>query len=267
MNNNYNTLLVKRDGSRLYVTLNRPQARNAITGEMISELSAVINGIRDDRSVRVLIMRGAGGIFCAGGDIKGFKQIFQGKRSTEQIATENRGYGEFLQQLNELPQTVIMLVEGGAIGGGLGMVCVSDIAIATANTRFSLSETSLGIPPAQIAAFVVQRIGFTQARRLMLTASRFKADEAERLGLVHFVVPDSNALEQKAEEMLKLINRCSPSANAVTKDILHSTQSQPLAATLDIAAQHFAKCMQSDEGREGVSAFLEKRKPAWRNER
>ncbi|MGB0386883.1 MAG: enoyl-CoA hydratase/isomerase family protein [Ardenticatenaceae bacterium] len=264
MNSEYKTILVERQGSRLYVTLNRPQARNAITGEMRSELSAVVSAIRDDRSVRVLIMRGAGGVFCAGGDIKGFKRIFQGEFSAEQVAAQNRSYGEFMTELNELPQTVVMLVEGGAIGGGLGMVCVSDIGIATANTRFALSETSLGVPPAQIAAFVVQRIGFTQARRLMLTASRFTAEEAERLGLVHFVVPDSDALEQKAEEILKLINRCGPNANAVTKAILHSTQNQPLPATLDMAAQHFAECMQSDEGREGVAAFLEKRKPKWR---
>jgi len=263
MQTEYKTIIVERQESRCYVTLNRPEVRNALTGEMITELTAVLDTIHADRTIRTLILRGAGGFFCAGGDIKGFKQLFQDDFSAERAAAENREAGSFLDRLNQLPQTVVMLVEGAAIGGGLGLVCTSDIAIATADTRFALSETTLGVPPAQIAAFVVQRIGFTQSRRLMMTAARFKGDEAEKLGLVHFAVADSNALEQKAEEILQQIERCGPQANAITKEILHSTQSQPLNDTLDMAAQGFAAAIQSDEGHEGVAAFLEKRKPIW----
>ncbi|MEM7343440.1 MAG: enoyl-CoA hydratase/isomerase family protein [Chloroflexota bacterium] len=259
----FNNILVERKESRYYVTLNRPEVRNALTGETVAELTRILDQIEDDRAIRTLILRGAGGFFCAGGDIKAFKQLFQGEFSAEQVAAENRAAGHFFTRLNQLPQTVLMLVEGAAVGGGLGLVCTSDVAITTADTRFALSETSLGVPPAQIAAFVVQRIGFTQARRLMLTAARFKGDEAEQLGLVHFSVPDSEALEQKAEEILQQIERCGPQANAITKEILHSTQSQPLENTLDMAARRFATAMQSEEGREGVAAFLEKREPAW----
>ncbi|MEM7538190.1 MAG: enoyl-CoA hydratase/isomerase family protein [Chloroflexota bacterium] len=261
----HNTIVVERHASRCYVTLNRPEVRNALTGEMVAELHAVLDNIENDRTVRTLILRGAGGFFCAGGDIKGFKQVFQGALAHEEVAAENRHAGHFFMRVNQLPQTVVMLIEGAAIGGGFGLVCTSDVAIATADTRFALSETSLGIPPAQIAAFVVQRIGFTQTRRLMMTASRFKGEEAAQLGLVHFCVPDAVVLEAKAEETLQQIERCGAQANALTKEILHSTQSQSLGDTLDMAAHHFATAMLSDEGREGVAAFLEKRKPDWAN--
>jgi len=261
----YNTIIVQKQASRCYITLNRPEVRNALTSEMVAEISSVLDDIQEDRAIRTLILRGAGGFFCAGGDIKGFKELFQSDFSAEEAAAENRAAGHFFTRINELPQTVVMLVEGAAIGGGMGLVCTSDIAIATADTRFALSETTLGVPPAQIAAFVVQRIGFTQARRLMLTAARFMGEEAEKLGLVHFAVADSQALEEKAEEVLQQIERCGPQANAITKAILHCTQSQPLDDTLDMAAQDFATAIQSAEGREGVAAFLEKRRPDWRN--
>lgn len=261
--NSYNTLLVEQQQSRCLVTLNRPAVRNALSGEMIDELHDLLDRLEPDRSVRVVVVRGAGGFFCAGGDIRQFQEIFQGKLSAEEVAAENREIGRLLLRLNQLPQTVVMLVEGAAIGGGFGLVCVSDIAIATADTRFSLSETSLGIPPAQIAAFVVQRIGLTQARRLMLTAARFKADEAEKLGLVHLVVPDRAALEAVAEGVVRQVEQCGAGANAITKGILQTAVSHPLTTTLDLAAHEFAKAMLSDEGREGVAAFLEKRKPKW----
>ncbi len=259
----YQTILVERKGLRCTVTLNRPKVRNALSSEMMAELSTMLDSIEDDRSIRVLILRGAEGWFCAGGDIKGFKQAFQGGMTAEEVAADNRGLGDFLIRLNELPQVVMMLVEGAAIGGGFGLVSVSDIAIATADTRFSLSETSLGIPPAQIAAFVVQRIGLTQARRLMMTAARFKGEEAERLGLVHYSVADAAALEAKAEEILGQIERCGARANMITKGILHSTQRDVLTETLAMASRGFAKAMLSEEGREGVAAFLEKRSPNW----
>ena len=208
-------------------------------------------------------MRGTGGTFCAGGDLKEFQQLFQNNNSTQQVADENRLLGKFLTALNELPQTVVMLVEGAAIGGGLGLICVSDIAIATADTRFALSETSLGIPPAQIAAFVVQRVGLTHARRLMLTGARFNGDDAARLGLVHSTVPDAEELDKAADRLLTQIERCSPNANAATKAILQSTQNAAIPTTLDMASKLFAECIHSDDGREGVAAFHEKRKTNW----
>ncbi len=257
-------LLLERADSVLRITLNRPDVRNALSPEMVSELSAVIDGVRQDRTVRALVIRGAGGTFCAGGDIKGFKAVFQGgDLDPAEVAANNRAFGTFMIKLNEAPQAVVMAVEGAAMGGGMGLICVSDVAIAVASTKLSLTETSLGLPPAQIAPFVAQRIGLTAARRLMVTGARFDGAEAARLGLVHQIVEDSAALDAAIAKVLGSIDRCAPGANGATKDILFSAIRRPLEDTLDFAADRFAECMLGEEGREGVGAFLEKRKPSW----
>ena len=126
-----------------------------------------------------------------------------------------------------------------------------------------MTETSLGIPPAQIAPFVAERLGITQSRRLMLTGARFKGPEAASLGLVHFCATSRASMDAYLEDVLDQIDRCAPGANAATKDIVLTSRRESLTGTLDMAADHFAACMLSDEGKEGVSAFLEKRKAGW----
>jgi isohexenylglutaconyl-CoA hydratase len=158
---------------------------------------------------------------------------------------------------------VIILVEGAAIGGGLGLACVADVTLVTADARFRLSETSLGIPPAQIAPFVAERVGLTQARRLMLTGARFKGEEAVALGIAHGVAEDTADLEAQCETILGHIKACAPGANAVTKTILFESLRRPRAEALDFAAEGFAQCMLSPEGLEGVAAFVEKRSASW----
>jgi len=261
------TLALARKGSVLHVTLNRPEARNALDPAMVAELLAVTAAVRNDRSLRTLVLRGAGGTFCAGGDIRGFREDMQASvprpGAPDPVVKQNRDFGDLLIALNELPQALVMVVEGAAFGGGMGLVCVSDIALAAADTRFALSETGLGLPPAQIAPFVVQRIGLTQARRLMLSGARFDGRLAGALGLVHEVAADPAALEALLAQVLDQIGRCAPGANAATKDILFSSLRQPLPEVLDRAAMHFAASMRGEEGREGVAAFLEKRPAAW----
>ena len=250
----------------LRIWFNRPQARNAISGPMVNELYDVFEAIRNDRSIRVVVVRGKDGYFCAGGDIKGFKSSQGAEEVTDpkiQTARGNRVFGELMDRFNELPQVVIMQVEGAAIGGGFGLTCVGDVTIIDKNTKFSLTETSLGIPPAQIAPFVVQRIGLTQARRLMLTGQRFDGEEAVRLGIGHFLAEDADDLERITSDVLKQMAICAPGANAATKEILFQVERVPRGDALDFAAGRFADCMMSDEGREGVSAFIEKRKPSW----
>jgi isohexenylglutaconyl-CoA hydratase len=158
---------------------------------------------------------------------------------------------------------VVVLVEGAAIGGGLGLACVGDVTLVTADARFRLSETSLGIPPAQIAPFVTERVGLTQARRLMLTGARFKGAEALALGIAHGVATDTADLEAQCETILGHIKACAPGANAVTKGILFESVRRPRAETLDFASRGFAQCMLSPEGLEGVAAFVEKRPASW----
>ena len=133
----------------------------------------------------------------------------------------------------------------------------------TADAKFRLSETSLGIPPAQIAPFVTERVGLTQARRLMLTGARFNGEEAARIGIAHGVAANAEDLDAQCRAILKQINACAPGANAVTKSIMFETLRRPRAEALDFASHGFAQCMLSDEGLEGVAAFVEKRKASW----
>jgi isohexenylglutaconyl-CoA hydratase len=261
---NTTALILERDGSVLKIWFNRPEARNALSADMVGELEQVLDAVRDDRSIRTLVLRGKGGFFCAGGDIKGFKSGLQsGEPDHEEVARGNRSFGDLMIKLDEQPQVVIILVEGAAIGGGLGLACVADVTIVTREARFRLSETSLGIPPAQIAPFVTERVGLTQARRLMLTGARFKGDEALQYGIAHVLAQDSTDLELKCEEVLEQIAHCAPGANAVTKSIVFETLRKPRAEALDFASRGFASCMLSEEGKEGVAAFVEKRKPSW----
>jgi len=260
-------LVLEHQGSVLTIWFNRPEAKNALSAEMVDELHAVLDAAKEDKTLRTLIIRGKDGFFCAGGDIKGFKSGLQGGEPTEEeVARGNRGFGDLMIKLNEQPQAVIMLVEGAAIGGGLGLASIGDITIVTRDAKFRLSETSLGIPPAQIAPFVVERVGLTLARRLMLTGARFKGEEAVQFGIGHILADDSSDMEAKCQEVLEQISLCAPGANAVTKSILFETTRRPRPDALDFASRGFAACMLSDEGKEGVAAFVEKRKPSWANE-
>ena len=257
-------LILEPKGSVLTIWLNRPEAKNALSAEMVEELEGVLDAIRDDRSLRTIILRGKGGFFCAGGDIKGFKSGLQsGVPNEEEVAKGNRSFGNLMIKLNEQPQTTVMLVEGAAIGGGLGLACVGDVTIVTRSAKFRLSETSLGIPPAQIAPFVTERVGLTQARRLMMTGARFQGPEAVSSGIGHILAEDSDDMEAKCKEVVEQIALCAPGANAVTKEIVFETTRRTRPEALDFASRGFAKCMLSDEGKEGVSAFVEKRKPSW----
>lgn len=257
-------LVLEHSGSVLTIWFNRPQAKNSLSAAMVDELHAVLDAVGEDRSIRTLVLRGKGGVFCAGGDIKGFKSGLQeGPPDEEEVARGNRDFGDLMIKLNEQPQAVIMLVEGAAIGGGLGLASIGDVTIVTRDAKFRLSETSLGIPPAQIAPFVTERVGLTQARRLMLTGARFTGADAVDYGIGHILAEDAADMEAKCQEVLAQIALCAPGANAVTKSIVFEATRLPRGEALDFAARGFARCMLSDEGREGVAAFVEKRKPAW----
>ena len=262
-----NILLEHRAGW-LTIWFNRPDNRNALSKELTTELKAVLNAVRDDRAIRGITLRGKGGVFCAGGDLKGFRNNYQGGgqgggQSVDDIAASSRQGGQMFDLINEMPQFVLILVEGAAMAGGLGMVCCADAVAVTKDAKFAMTETAIGIPPAQIAPFVVQRLGLRTARRLMVTAHRFDGKEAGRLGLADYVVEDAAGLDQIQADMHAQVMRCAPGANAVTKAIVLATRHLDRDGQLDFAAKGFAECMLSDEGREGVASFIEKRKPVW----
>ena len=257
-------ILLEQDAGWLTIWFNRPDNRNALSKELTTELKEVLNAVRDKKNIRGITLRGKGGVFCAGGDLKGFKNNYQGGSQTvEDIAAASRQGGQMFDLINELPQVVLILVEGAAIAGGLGMVCCADAVAVTKDARFAMTETAIGIPPAQIAPFVAQRLGLRIARRLMVTASRFDGEEAHRLGLADYVVDDAAGLDQIEADMKQQVRRCAPGANSVTKAIVLATRHLNREQQLDFAAKGFAECMLSDEGREGVASFIEKRKPIW----
>ncbi|MEB0047173.1 MULTISPECIES: enoyl-CoA hydratase/isomerase family protein [unclassified Pseudomonas] len=255
------TLLLDHHNGVLHITLNRPESRNAMSLHMVAELRAVLEAVRDDREIRALVISGAGGHFCAGGDIKDMAHArVEGPTAYRDL---NRAFGALLEEVQHAPQVVITVLQGAVLGGGFGLACVSDVTLADHQAQFGLPETSLGLLPAQIAPFVVQRIGLTHVRRLALTAARFDGKEAKRLGLVHFVEHDPQALAERLDDVLAHVLCCAPGANATTKKLLLASVGQPSGALLDQAAEWFSDAVTGAEGVEGTMAFVQKRKPGW----
>lgn len=260
------TLLLSLDQGVLHLTLNRPESRNAMSPEMLADIEAVFASIAADQGVRAVVLRGAGGHFCAGADLKsmmagGMKPPAPGE--ADPVAGVNRAFGTMLRAVQRAPQVVIAICEGAVLGGGFGLACVSDIAFAHSDAKFGLPETTRGLPPAQIAPFVVERIGLTQARRLALTGAQFRGAEALRLGLVHDAFADEAELQAKLADTLKQVLGCAPNANAVTKAILLNVGKLDMEDVLDDAAAKFAACVRGPEAPEGITAFMQKRAPKW----
>lgn len=266
------TLLTTLDQGVLHVTMNRPERRNALSPQMVEELITLFGTVGGEPSLRAIVLRGAGGNFCAGADLKGMQSarsssaadtLQPASDAKQVVARGNRRFGELMTIVGGAMAPVIAVVEGAVMGGGFGLVCVSDVALALRDARFGLPETGLGLIPAQIAPFVVQRVGLTQARRLMLTGARLDGREAAVLGLVHEVFDDQQALDTGLNGVLTQVRRCGPRANAATKRLVLGSIGRDLASVLDEAAQVFAEASLGDEAREGTQAFVEKRLPKW----
>ncbi|WP_420001478.1 enoyl-CoA hydratase/isomerase family protein [Acinetobacter sp. LF10] len=262
------SIQLEQQGSILTLWLNRPESRNAMSLNMVNAIQQVFAVIADDVSIRAVILRGQGGHFCAGGDIKDMAALrveAANVGSLQPYVDFNRRFGAMIEQVDQAPQTVVAILEGAVLGGGFGLACVSDVAISRDNAQFGLPETGLGVLPAQIAPFVVKRIGLTQARRLALLGSRFNGETAQKLGVIHEVVRDDIELEQLLTDTIQQIKRAAPLASRNTKALLHRTLNEPLDSLLDDAAQQFAQAVGGVEGQEGTMAFIQKRNPSWFN--
>ena len=254
-----------RQGGFLFLTLDDAPTRNALSPEMVEELKLAVEAAAADAGLRAVVLRGANGFFCAGGSMGNFHKSQQSAATageTDPIAANNRRFGDFMITLARLPKVLVAVVEGAAMGGGFGLACVADIVLARKDAKFALSETTLGLVPAQIAPFVVARIGQARARRLALSGERIDGAEAVRIGLADFVAEDVTALEAKLLAVLQGIARCAPGANAATKALLQECVELEPGPILDRAAQAFARQMRG-EGAEGVAAFRDKRDAAW----
>jgi isohexenylglutaconyl-CoA hydratase len=262
------TLLLEQNDHALHITLNRPKARNAMSLKMVQELMAVFESVEHDIAIRAIVLRGAEGHFCAGGDIKdmvGARMAAGANKNNNEdpFYTLNREFGRMITFANQIPQVLIVVTEGAVLGGGFGLACISDVALSAADAQFGLPETGLGIPPAQIAPFVVNRIGLTQARRIALLGARFSGSEAQALGIVHEAHDSQESLEAALETVLGQVKRCAPEANRTTKALMLGVGHQALESLLDDAAQSFSKAVQGKEGQEGTMAFIQKRSPSW----
>ena len=246
----------------LTLTLDDPDRRNALSDEMSAALQDALSAVRNDRSVRGITMRGAGGVFCAGGDLKAFKTDLQAG-AEEAVQEMSRGAGRLFALVDSQPQPVIALVDGPAMAGGLGLVCCADVVAVTPAARFALTEVNLGIVAAQIAPYILRRFGPTTGRRLMVTAARFDGEEAHRLGLADHLAPDADALDAYADEIAATVLKAAPGAIAATKALCRAAPYLNPEAMTEEAARVFAETLMSDEGREGIAAFAQKRAPRW----
>lgn len=243
------------------ITLNRPEVHNAFDDETIERLTRELRTIGDDEDIRVVLLTARGPTFCAGADLNWMK------RSAEYSEAENlqdaSALAELLQVLDSLPQPTVALIQGPAYAGGVGLICACDIAIAARHARFSLTEVRLGLIPAVISPFVINTIGDSYARRYFLTGERIDSSDAERIGLVHEVVPDE-ALAVRGDTFVKLLLQGGPTAQAEAKDLIKAVHGRTLDGDLLVdLAKRIARIRVSDEGQEGINAFLEKRKPRW----
>ncbi|WP_088284003.1 enoyl-CoA hydratase/isomerase family protein [Ideonella sp. A 288] len=261
------TLLVKVDAGVWHVTLNRPESRNAMSLQMVRELRAVLAEAEATAGSRVLVLRGAGGHFCAGGDLKDMAaaraRLSDGTGGgTDPIAEVNAAFGELCVAYANTGLALVAVVEGTVMGGGFGLACVADVVVAGQSTVFRLPETSLGVVPAQIAPFLVERLGFSDARRLAITGGKLDADAALRLGLVH-EVHAAGALDSALHHVLHGILNNAPGAVAATKALMAKARFHPPEALVAEAAAVFSRAVLGAEGIEGTTAFLQKRKPSW----
>ncbi|MFO1339189.1 MAG: enoyl-CoA hydratase-related protein [Burkholderiaceae bacterium] len=249
-------------GRVLHLTLNRPEARNAMSLVMVDALLAALAEAEAAGDVRAIVLRGAGGHFCAGGDLKDMATARMAADGLAAMAAVNARFGQLCAAYARTGIAVIAVVEGAVMGGGFGLACVADVVLAGDSAQFRLPETSLGVVPAQIAPFLVERLGYSEARRLAVTGGRLGASEALQLRLVH-EVHASGALDHAVQGVLADVLRCAPQALAATKALMARARLLPPADLVNDAAAVFAQAVLGPEGQEGTAAFVQKRQPAW----
>jgi len=254
-------LLSDISDGRATLTLNRPDVHNAFDDVLITRLTGELQALDSNPDVRAVVLAAAGKSFSAGADLK-WMQRMAGYSEAENLA-DAEALAELMKTLNGMSKPTIACVQGAAFGGGVGLIACCDIAIAADSAQFSISEVRLGLIPAVISPYVVAAIGERQARRYVLSAERFDATEARRIGLVHSVVA-AGALDAAVDDLVGAISANGPEAVAEAKRMIALVARRPIDDGLiaDTAAR-IARIRVSGEGREGLAAFLEKRKPGW----
>ena len=262
-----NTLISNTDKRGvLTLCMNRPKVHNAFDAEMIRELTGVLQAADQDETVRMVVITGTGSCFSAGADLNWMSSLVEA--SQEENERDALRLAELMRSLNYLSKPTIAKINGAAFGGGLGLIAACDITMAVDNARFGLTEARLGLAPAVISPYVIRRIGETYARRYFLSAERFDSQTAYDIGLIQKIVA-AEQLDDLVEDSIRQVLKSGPSAVAECKQLVfriagHSADSQEI--TDEYTAGLIARLRVSSEGQEGLSAFLEKRKPGWIND-
>jgi len=260
----YQTLQVTVANYVARVELHRPDVHNAFNETMIAELTDSFQALGSRTDLRAVLLTATGKSFSAGADLNWMRKMtgfsdYENRVDALALAT-------MLRTIYSCPKPVVAQVQGDAYGGGVGLIAATDIAIAAETSRFSLSEVKLGLIAATISPYVIRAIGERAAHRYLITAERFDAEEARRIGLVHQIAPNDK-LEEAVQSLLRILLQNSPNAVAESKRLVKEVVDQPISdALLDDTAQRIARVRASDEGKEGVRAFLEKRKAKWQTE-
>ncbi|MDX2234455.1 MAG: enoyl-CoA hydratase-related protein [Hyphomonadaceae bacterium] len=244
------------------VRLNRPDKRNAFDEAMIAALADAFETLKGADAVRMVLLRGAGQHFSVGADLEWMRR--QGERDRADNEADAMDLARMLKALHDLPQLTVALVQGAAMGGGAGLVAACDVGVAMKGASFRFSEVRLGLTPANISPYVIAAIGPRRANALFATGESFDADYAEKIGLVHYTVADETELEGMAEHLARLTFSAAPGAVADAKRLVRDVAGRRIDdGLMHDTARRIAARRASDEGREGVSAFLERRKPSW----
>jgi methylglutaconyl-CoA hydratase len=260
----YQHLRTRRSGAVEYLELNRPEVRNALSDQTVSELTAWAESIAGDRTVRAAVLSGAGKVFCAGADLTWFRAM-AGYTAEENLRDATLGARMF-GLLDSLPCVLIGRVHGAALGGGSGLASVCDIVVAADDAVFGFTEVKLGIMPAMIAPYAVAKIGRSAARELFLSGRRFSAQRAQEIGLVHAVVSAAE-LDATVDAYVAEVLGSGPEAIAEAKQLLQEIWHRPPQDVQPLMAQSIAARRSSAEALEGMRAFLEKRPPSWKSTR
>ena len=257
----FETIILTIDERQIaYLTLNRPEVHNAMSLQMIRELRQVVTELNANLEVRAVIITGSGKSFCAGADLRWMQKIATQNR--EHRIAEATELSEMLGELDQLNKPLIARINGLSFGGAVGLIACCDIAVAVEDALFSLTEVLLGLLPATISPYVLRRIGASNARRVMLNAHRFAAEEAVHLGLIAKAVP-AEKLDEAVEKEISELLRCAPESVSATKRLIEEVRGKEPDEIRSATIDKLANAWESDSIKEGIDAFFNKRKPSW----
>ena len=254
-----NCILELSDGW-LTIWFNRPEKRNALSTELFKDIEIILKSVYSDHSIRGIIFRGKGNMFCAGADLEELKNISLAGEKARAMAMEmSNSAGEVFKAISTAPQITVAAVEGAAMAGAFGIACATDLLVTMADAKYALTETKIGLTPAQIAPYVLNRLGFAKARKLMILGTSFNGQKAFEMSMADYVANNEKEFNDQINDIKKQGNKCAPHAVSVTKKIIYNNH----VIDFKKAAILFSDCILHKEGKEGFASFFEKRRPYW----